>query len=294
MSDPPLQLPRRKPDSHKGNFGRVLLIGGSRGMSGAISLSAVASLRTGSGLVSAMVPDRCLETVAGFHPGIMTIPTKDDDAGRFAIAAYEDLSARLARRNNRLSAIGCGPGMSTGSGSIAMVQRLLQATDIPRVLDADAINVLADHLTLESKQSSLVLTPHPGEFERLSGVPPKDRDAQVAAAVELANRTGVTIVLKGGPSIVIAPNSVSNATWTNTTGNPGMATAGSGDVLTGVITSLLGQGLDPWDAARLGCWIHGLAGDLAAATYTQAGMTCQELLGEIGKAVESATKSATN
>ena len=127
----------------------------------------------------------------------------------------------------------------------------------------------------------IVLTPHPGEFARLTGASAADRAAQIAAASKLAEQTNAVIVLKGAPSVIIASGDV----WTNVTGNPGMATAGSGDVLTGMITSLLGQGLSPWDAARLGVWIHGRAGDLAAQRLGQAGMTAETICSCVPEAV---------
>lgn len=279
---PPFSLPARAADAHKGNFGRTLLVGGSRGMSGSIALSAIASLRCGAGLVTAAVPNRCLETVASFHPCLMTIPLPDDGNGRFSI----DASAALASRVSGASAVGCGPGMTTEPGSIAIVERLLDLRSLPRVLDADAINVLA---TLAREESAtdlgpLVLTPHPGELERLTAAPASDREAQVAAAKSFAERTGAVIVVKGGPTVVVSGEQV----WTNSTGNPGMATAGSGDVLTGVIASMLGQRLSAWQAACLGVWVHGLAGDIAAEAHGQAGMTACEILDALPSAIAAA------
>jgi len=280
---PPRMIPRRAVDGHKGTYGRVLLIGGSRGMAGSIAMSAIAALRTGSGLVSAAVPDRCLETVASFHPGLMTIPIAGDPAGRFATDAVGQLAVLAAGRE---TVIGVGPGMTTSDGARAIVADLV-ASAVPRVFDADAINCLAiDGLVddLRSTESHpAVLTPHPGELARLVDVPSTNRDGQIVAARELSGRCGAVIVVKGGPSVVICGDQI----WTNATGNPGMGTAGSGDVLTGVIASLLGQGLSGWDAARLGVWVHGAAGDLAAQRYGQAGMTAVELLGQLPAAVQS-------
>lgn len=275
---PPLPFTARRTHAHKGDFGRVLLIGGSRGMSGAIALSSIAALKTGSGLVSAAVPDRCLEVVAGFHPAIMTIPLADTVDGQF------DLSAALPPLD-KFDAIGCGPGMRTGPGSIRIVEKILQRTQTFRVLDADAINIVAEHHLLDSPalpqdQSSLILTPHPGELARLTGVSPRDREGQIKAAEDLSAKHKLTIVVKGGPTVVVGGKSSDKRPrrYTNETGNPGMATAGSGDVLTGVITSLAGQGLPPCSAARQGVFLHGLAGDLAAEMHSQIGMTCLELL----------------
>ena len=282
MNRPPLPFSSRNAQSHKGNFGRVLLIGGSRGMSGSIALSAIAALKTGSGLVSAAIPDRCLETVAGFHPGVMTIAMPDTDQGRFSVES----AAKIHRTCRGQNAIGIGPGMTTDPGSVALVARVLSMTSIPRVVDADAINLIAaeDLLKHESKAGPLVLTPHPGELARLTGVPASDRPGQIDAANQLAEQHSMVIVVKGGPTVVVSPADADtvmenkSARWQNDTGNPGMATAGSGDVLTGVITSLLGQGLSPRDSAILGVWLHGRAGDIAADRHGQSGMTCWELL----------------
>jgi ADP-dependent NAD(P)H-hydrate dehydratase len=278
---PPLRLPRRPLDAHKGDFGRTLLIGASRGMSGSIAMSSVAALRSGAGLVTAAVPDRCLETVASFHPSIMTLAVDDGGKGIFSIQAVTE----LAHHFHRASSIGCGPGMTTGAGSIRLVERLIEMRSIPRVFDADALNCLAilgepdrDLGGWPSRRGAdwgpVVLTPHPGELMRLTGVSPSDSTAQLEAAQALSNATGAVIVVKGGPTRVVRADEV----WINETGNPGMATAGSGDVLTGVVAALLGQQLSPWDAARLGVWVHGLAGDLAASRWGQTGMTSREIL----------------
>ena len=288
--EPPLLLPPRASDAHKGTFGKVLLVGGSRGMSGSIALSAIAALRTGSGLVTAAVPDRCVETVAAFHPGVMTLPLANDSKGCFRIDAATGLSSLV----KKFDAIGCGPGMTAQPGSLRIVERLLQE-NVPRVLDADAINCLAQigwpHAGV---LSPFVLTPHPGEFQRISGVVASDRLAQIDAAKGLADRTGAVIVLKGGPTVVVGPAETTDGQiqWTNTTGNVGMATAGSGDVLTGVITSLLGQGLSIWNAARLGVWIHGTAGDIAADQVGQIGMTSVEIADALAAAARAATQLA--
>ncbi|MEE2936553.1 MAG: NAD(P)H-hydrate dehydratase [Planctomycetota bacterium] len=296
-SYPPVHLPSRRRDAHKGSFGSVLMIGGSRGMSGSIAMSAVAALRTGAGLVTAAIPDRCLETVAAFHPAIMTLAVDETQEGAFSDQAV----SQLGKRVSGVSAIGCGPGMTTGSGSIRMVERLLETRSSPMVLDADGLNCLAalsysdptgmNTATLENKWGDvggpLVLTPHPGEWERLSGVPASDRDGQLEAAEVLSRKKDIVIVVKGGPTCVVHSGGV----WTNQTGNPGMATAGSGDVLTGVITALLAQQLSPWDAARLGVWVHGLAGDLAAVSHGQIGMTSCEILDFLPQAMMSVYKS---
>lgn len=248
-------------------------------MSGSIAMSALACLRTGSGLVSVAVPDRCLESVAAIHPALMTIPLADDNDGCFAPESALDLD--LTKWKTTINAIGLGPGMRTTAGSVRLVERCLNSRNVSIVFDADAINVLAllNWPDCGNKQSnasvgSMVLTPHPGELHRLLGVPASDRDGQIDAAQALSLQTGAVCVVKGGPTVVV----FGDEKYVNSTGNPGMATAGSGDVLTGIITSLLGQRFSPWDAARLGVWLHGLAGDLAAANYGHSGMTAMEII----------------
>ncbi len=226
-----------------------------------------------------MVPSVCLETVASFHPGVMTIAAQDRN-GCFALPA----ALQVIDVADNVDAIGIGPGMTTCTGSIAVVERVLAITDIPRVIDADALNVIAMAGWTPRLSGPIVLTPHPGELQRLTGAGPKNRAEQITAAEEIAEATDAVIVVKGGPTVVVSPTEK----WTNTTGNPGMATAGSGDLLTGVITSLLGQGLTVWDAARLGVWIHGLAGDMAAEQFTPPGVTCVEIAQSIGHATNQA------
>lgn len=277
MSNPPLTLPIAHTAAHKGTFGRVLLIGGSRGMAGSIALSSIAALHSGSGLVSTAVPDPILETVASFHPAIMTIALPCS-GGAIGDGAWSRIESTAAQQD----AIGIGPGMTTGTGGASLVEGILQQRSTPVVCDADALNTIAQQGWLsesrfirQREDSDLVLTPHPGELARLTGLPATAPEQQIEAAAKIANEKNVTIVVKGGPTHVIGS---SNQIYVNQTGNPGMATAGSGDVLTGIITSLLGQGLSGWDAARLGVWLHGVAGDEAARQKSQAGMTSLHLV----------------
>ncbi len=279
---PPVELPQRPVDAHKGDFGRAWLVGGSRGMSGSIALSSIAALYSGAGSVTAAVPDRCLETVAGFHPAIMTVALTDDQQGRFS----EPAGTQLAGYLRSATAIGCGPGMTTAPGARRIVERLLSISSLPRVMDADALNSLAMLGMLPAADNGpLILTPHPGELQRLTGAPSGDRPVQIEAARKLAATHMIIVVVKGGPTVVVDEKHC----WTNPTGNPGMATAGSGDILTGVITGLLAQKLSPWDAARLGVWVHGRAGDLAAQQQGQAALTAIEILAAIPTALNEAT-----
>jgi NAD(P)H-hydrate epimerase len=238
-------------------------------MGGSISLSAMAALRAGSGLVSALVPNCCLETVAAFDPCIMTIAAPATPKGQFAIEAYQTAEDFISKSDS----IAIGPGMGTGPGSIRLVRRLAMNTTVPRVFDADALNVIgrAPDIYLGGPA---VLTPHPGEMQRLSGVSAKDRAGQIEAACEYARSTDSVLLLKGSQTFITDGQS----RWFNSTGNPGMASGGSGDCLTGIIASLLGQKFSPWDAARLGAYIHGLAGDLAAEAIGESGLVATDLI----------------
>lgn len=280
---PPLRLPSRAADAHKGDFGRMLVIGGSRGMAGSIAMTASAALRSGAGLVTAAIPDRCLETVAAANLCVMTYPLVDTSEGQFAQTAATQLQAAALP----CSALGIGPGMGRGSGSDALVRWALQQS-VPRVIDADGLNLLAEidnwPALLRSAPESTVLTPHPGEWQRLSDSPASDRARQTAAAQRLAAESGAVVVLKGAGTVITD----GRQTATNATGNPGMASGGSGDCLTGVIATLLGQGLSAWDAALLGTWVHGRAGDRAAAAIGTAGMTALDLLAHLPAALGDA------
>ncbi|HBJ37603.1 MAG TPA: NAD(P)H-hydrate dehydratase [Planctomycetaceae bacterium] len=249
-------------------------------MSGSISLSAMAALRAGSGLVSALVPDCCLETVAAFDPCIMTIAAPATPKGQFAIDAYKTAADPVSKSD----VIAIGPGMGTGPGGIRLVRRLAMNPAVPRVFDADALNVIARTSDM-SLRGPAVLTPHPGEMQRLSGVSAKDRAGQIEAACEYARSTQSVLLLKGSQTFITDGQS----RWFNSTGNPGMASGGSGDCLTGIIASLLGQGHSPWDAARLGAYIHGLAGDLAAEAIGEAGMVASDLIQYLPNAIGRVT-----
>ncbi len=280
MTSDPDALPRlapRAPESHKGDFGRALLIGGSRGMSGAIALAGMAALRAGAGLVTLGVPDVCLETVAAFDPCLMTAALPCDPTGSLTAAAADAVAALAARAD----VLACGPGLGRGTHVARLVSTLYASTPLPTVVDADALNALAaDGGSLAHAGGPRVITPHPGEFQRLCGVSARDRAGQEARAIEVARTDQIIVVLKGHRTLVTDGRRSAR----NTTGNPGLATAGAGDVLTGIITALLGQGLGPWEAARLGVHLHGLAGDVAARELTQWAMTARDLVAHLPQA----------
>jgi ADP-dependent NAD(P)H-hydrate dehydratase len=265
------KLSVRKPDSHKGDFGRALLIGGSRGMSGAISLSGMAAMRSGAGLVTLAVPDRCLETVAGFEPSYMTVPLPDDHVGRIAAAA----TTPLIDRANTATAIACGPGLGRSEELVSLVRQLYDSLPQPLVVDADGLNALAHHPDgLASPGGPRIITPHPGEFRRLWGDLKIATERLTACATELAQRHGIIVILKGHRTLVTD----GERCFENTTGNPGLATGGTGDILTGIVTALLCQQLSIWDASRLAVHLHGLAGDLAAEQLGQTSLVASDLV----------------
>ena len=258
----PTPLPSRADDAHKGDFGRVLVIGGSRGMSGAIRLTGMAALRSGSGLVTVATPQSEQPEVAGFTPCYMTLGLPETK-GRLAKDAVDELLDKCEWSD----IVAVGPGLGR-SKSLQKIMNLLY-TQLPQpvVIDADGLNNLADGNTeLANHEGLRILTPHPGEFQRLDGLKDTtDRRLLEKRAVELASSARVTIVLKGNQTLVTdGQNKIHNDT-----GNPGMATAGSGDVLTGIIASLVGQGMSPYDASTLGVRVHGLAGDLGAQVLGQ-------------------------
>lgn len=274
-TEPLPSLPTRAADSHKGDYGRVLVLGGSRGMSGAPALAGMAALRSGAGLVTLAVPAHIQSTVASFEPAYMTLSCGSEESASIPSGERE----RLLRVAGNMSAVALGPGMGTDPSTVTLVHRLFQELTVPTIVDADGLNALSKDITLLSNSPApRILTPHPGEFARLAGTQcSNDEEERITQAAELCCRdeSGNTIVvLKGHRTIVTDGNQYS----LNTTGNPGMATGGTGDCLTGIIVALSGQGLDPFEAARFGAHVHGLAGDLAAAQMGQISMTARDLI----------------
>lgn len=275
-------LPPRPRDAHKGIFGTAILIGGSRGMSGAVALAGMAALRGGAGLVRLAVPDACLDVVASFEPSYMTTPLRCDAQGRIA-ATYDE----VIERAESATCLACGPGLGRSAELDTLVGRLYREVAKPMLFDADALNALAAQSEgLAQPGGPRILTPHPGEFARLLGRK-LEGDAREAAAVEMAARCGVVIVLKGHKTLTTD----GRRCYRNTTGNPGMATGGSGDVLTGLVTALWCQGLEAFDAARLGVYLHGLSGDLAAAELGEPSLIARDLVRFLPHALRAQEKS---
>ncbi|MDD5458402.1 MAG: NAD(P)H-hydrate dehydratase [Phycisphaerae bacterium] len=269
------EIPKLSPrpvEGHKGAFGRVCIIAGSVGMGGAAALAGSAALRAGSGLVRIATATSVLPIVAGLNPCYTTLPLAEDKTGKISAKALDAILDLLEGND----VIACGPGMGQ-SGDLKKIVETLIAENIRLILDGDGLNNLAGIKDAPDKiKARLILTPHPGEFGRLWNaffrISMSDCRADKAAA--LAAKLNCTVILKGHQTIV----SDSEKNYVNTTGNPGMATAGSGDVLTGVITALAGQGLDNFDAAVLGVYIHGLAGDLAAEKLGQISLTATDII----------------
>ncbi len=252
----PVLEPRSK-ESHKGDFGRALLIGGSRGMAGAIAIAGMAALRSGAGLVRVALPDPILETVASMHPCLITQPLSSDLRGQIDLSARETLATLC----ENATCVAVGPGMGRSLALDTIVLRLYQSTLCPLVLDADGMNAIPQALSRTPKAAGArILTPHPGEFERFTRVSSKDREKQTATAISIAKENRIIIILKGHETVITD----GETTTINKTGNPKMAVGGSGDCLTGIITALICQGLQPLAAAQLGVALHGLAGDTAA------------------------------
>jgi NAD(P)H-hydrate epimerase len=267
-------LPRlapRKPEAHKGDFGFALLIGGSRTMAGAISLAAMAALRGGAGKVRVACPESCQTIVAGFDPCYMAVPLEANQEGQFSATTLPEL-ASLCRE---ATCIGCGPGLGRSTDITQIVVELYRKVSQPMIVDADALNALAaQREILKSPGGPRILTPHPGEFARLVGQERISDTQREKLACTLAADSGVVVLLKGHQTFVTDGRQLR----VNKTGNPGMATGGAGDVLTGLITALVCQGLEPFDAAALGAHVHGLAGDITAEQVGPLGMTALDVV----------------
>jgi NAD(P)H-hydrate epimerase len=266
------QLPPRAPDSHKGSFGRVLVVAGSRGMAGAAVLCASAALRGGAGLVRLAVPREIGPIVAAANPCYLTALLPQDEDGQLDAQAEMDLLA-LAQANQ---VVALGPGLGLGKAVTAVVTEAVAGVQVPLVLDADGLNAVAhDTGCLRRRPAPTVLTPHPGEMARLARMDLSELQVRREdVAVRFAAEHGVVLVLKGHGTVV----SDGRRVYTNSTGNPGLATGGTGDVLTGLIAALVAQGLDPFDAAQLGVHLHGLAGDLARDDLGEVSLIASDLL----------------
>ncbi|MEK6525969.1 MAG: NAD(P)H-hydrate dehydratase, partial [Nitrospirota bacterium] len=277
-------LPQRIPSAHKGTYGHVGIIAGSVGKTGAAALAAKAALRVGTGLVTVATPTSVNDTLEAKLLEAMTVPMPETEARTLARSGLE----RLVSFANARSAIAVGPGLTTHPETVELIQALIPRLEKPSVLDADALNALAGRTSLLTEcKIQPILTPHPGEMARLEeqATPQSINADRIGTATRFAQRRGVILVLKGARTVVAHPDGRAAIC---PTGNPGMATAGTGDVLTGMIVGLLAQHLSEWDAACAGVYFHGLAGDLAAAQLGPAGMTAGDVIDRIPYALTHA------
>lgn len=275
----------RPDDGHKGTFGKVCIVAGSVGMAGAAALAGRAALRSGAGLVRVAIAHSALSTVAALEPCYTTIALSEDSVGRVSAKAIHTILDAAAEND----VVAIGPGLGTSAGLRSVIETLVQQEGLRLVIDGDGLNNLAMLPDWPCKRrADVVLTPHPGEMKRLwSGllreVLPSDRQE---AARHMAQISGCVVALKGAGTVVTDGHRV----YVNNTGNPGMATAGSGDVLTGVITALMGQGLNSCDATVLGVYVHGAAGDIAADTYGQISLTATNIIEALPEAFRKSHK----
>ncbi|MFL6259991.1 MAG: NAD(P)H-hydrate dehydratase [Thermoanaerobaculia bacterium] len=265
-------VPERDPDSHKGDYGHALIVAGSPGKAGACILAARAAVRAGAGLVTAAVPEPILQTVDLGSIESMTLALPTGASGHLAERAAE---AVLEAAEGKAT-LALGPGLGQEPSTVAAIRQIALECPLPLVLDADGINAFAGKAgDLAGRRAETILTPHPGELGRLLGISTAQiQEDRIAAARGAAEETGAVVILKGHMTLVASGTAV----FVNPTGNPGMATGGTGDVLTGLIAGLLAQGLDALDAAVLGVYLHGLAGDLAASRLGEMALAAGDLI----------------
>ena len=263
-------LPDRDPAGYKGNYGKILLLCGSRGYTGAAALAAMGALRCGAGLVFLGVPESIYAIEAVKLNEAIVFPLPEED-GMLSSKSVISIQKKL----REMDVVLIGPGMGQSVGTMAVMNAVLQGFDGPVILDADALNLLAcDSEMLRSRKAVTILTPHEGEFQRLGIGLDEDR---VSGAKMLAKQLGTIVIRKGHDSVITDGETV----YINPTGNPGMAVGGSGDVLAGMIAGLLGQGINPLQAAACAAWLHGAAGDCAAEKLGQYAMLPTDLLSEL-------------
>lgn len=264
------RLPDRAENAHKGCFGKILMLCGSRGYTGAAALSAMAAMRSGAGLVYLGVPECIYEIEAArlLEPIVFPLP---DENGTYSVAAVSELEQHLCGKN----AVLIGPGLGKSEGVLSVVQYVMENYAGPVVLDADGINVLAlrKHI-IADRNAPTIITPHKGEFERLGITVDDSESGRITAAEIMARELDAIVLLKGHRTVITDGVNC----FINNTGNPGLAVGGSGDVLSGIIVALLGQGLAPLEAAACGAWLHGKAGDICATEIGQYGMLPSDVI----------------
>jgi NAD(P)H-hydrate epimerase len=270
------RLRERPRDGHKGTFGRVAVLAGSTGLTGAACMTSVSALRTGAGLVTLGIPAGLQPVLAEKLTEVMTMPLEDEGQGHLIPESFPDVEELLKGKD----VLALGPGCGKDPGVFEIIRNIFSRYHISIVIDADGLNQISkDKDLLREYPAPVILTPHPGEMSTLTGIATEDiLKRPVETALETARKYHVIVLLKGAASVVAGPDS---RVYLNRSGNPGMGTGGSGDVLTGMIASLVAQGYSPFDAAVLGCYLHGRAGDEAACRIGEAGMTAGDLMNAI-------------
>ena len=279
-------IDQRRPDANKGSFGHVLVVAGSLGKSGAAVMAARGALRVGAGLVSVALPNSLVPIIQQCVFEAMCIPSAESIDGTMGIGA----EVELLKASGSMSACAIGPGLSTHFETVQVVRNFVQRLTIPAVIDADGLNALVGALDVLRKiKAPLILTPHPGEMGRLLGISSREvQKDRIGIASGFAVKYNVTLVLKGAGTVIATPD---GKVFINSTGNPGMATGGTGDVLTGMIAGLLAQGYTSTEAACLGVYLHGLAGDLAAGEKGEMAMIAGDLIEKIPQAIREISES---
>lgn len=274
-------LPRRQKNSHKGSYGKASLIAGSFGMTGAAILAAKASLRSGVGLLKLIIPESLMNIITTSVPEAVTLPLSETRRGVFGINQVEKLISSCQGSD----VIAIGPGCGQNAEMIEILRQLITKVDKPLIIDADGINTLAKNVSLLSDRiNEIVITPHPGEMSRLTGLTTDEINQNpIDTAKAFAEKWQINVVLKGARTVIASPD---GHIYINVNGNPGMATAGSGDVLTGIITSLVAQGLSPIHAAVAGVYLHGRAGDIMSEFKGEYGLIAGDLIEGITQALK--------
>lgn len=274
-------LPKRRRDTHKGDYGHVLVLAGSPGFTGAAYLCCQGALLSGSGLVTLGIPGSLNSIMAVKLTEVMTKPLPETKEGTLSKDTFSSIMGFI----EKVDVIALGPGLSTNPETQRLIQRLVTSIKTPLVVDADGINAIGKLELFKKRANATIITPHPGEMARLVGISTneiqKDREA---IALKVAKEYNLIVVLKGYHSVVA---SQSGKMYINTTGNPGMATGGTGDILTGMIASFIGQGISTFDAARLGVYLHGKAGGLAAKDVGEVSLVAGDILKYLPKAIKT-------
>ena len=275
------KISKRDEDTHKGNYGHVFVLAGSRGMTGAAFFASQGALFSGSGLVTNGIPESLNQIMEIKLSEVMTLPLEETDAVSLSLESKE----KILSFSNKCDVVAIGPGLSRNQDTQNLVKQLLEEIEKPIVLDADGINALEGNVDiLKNRTGSMVLTPHPGEMARLLGKESDEvQSSRVEIAKNLAEVTSCVVCLKGHSTVVVNPE---GRTYINDTGNSGMATGGTGDVLTGMIASFIGQGIDDFSATVIAVYLHGLAGDIAVEDLSPFCMTATDILDYLPEAFE--------